>query len=461
MIRGKNAFLALLWGLACGLALGAWHTHRAALHLLEKNHSLALMGFPALPGTAELEAVIGWQPALAGGIFFALSFGLGLGALFFLWGAVARAIPRAAMGIALAVGGLVALAALLKGEFATALFTALIAGGAGWLGFKMPLKMADAPYLKRLAGVALILLVGLSPWAVGSDSVPTRLRNRVLLGTSLGQAINDYYYKWTLYPAEAIKPIGVRTQPTALILAGVSSTNQEAFCKSVVDFRILCVEGEEAVGDFTLSQTQGGELFLSAGATTVPWPLKSPEANSVWKTFSQRSDTARALRHATALGLRYGLPLALLLFLSITVEGLGALVFRDRANSLTPLFALALSLFLFVGGIGGEEDGLRSKLARGKGSAAEIKSALDSPDRAMKVYGIIAAGKRAREFAPEIRALIDDPVVNVRYKAALAAGGLTDKASREKLLETIRGDDQWYVKDRAYYALWRRGWRPL
>ena len=66
----------------------------------------------------------------------------------------------------------------------------------------------------------------------------------------------------------------------------VSTANMDLFCKTAVELRILCVRGDLASGDFTLSQTNDGELLLTAGQTTVEWPLGSSRIMQAWKDFS-------------------------------------------------------------------------------------------------------------------------------------------------------------------------------
>jgi HEAT repeat protein len=91
---------------------------------------------------------------------------------------------------------------------------------------------------------------------------------------------------------------------------------------------------------------------------------------------------------------------------------------------------------------------------------AQAKQMLRSEDPRTRFRAAEAAERFADELTPELVAALGDPVLNVRYKAANALGASRLDAARKGLLSVVQGPELWYVKEYAYNALWRQGWRP-
>lgn len=447
---------AAAWGAACGAALGALRTREAALHLLAKNRALEAAGFVPLPGAGHWETLGSWLPTAAGALFFGLSLGLGAGTLLGLWVRGTRPLPSWAGTLAPWAVLAVPLWAAAAGDLLLA--AALGATAAGALATQLPGRVAPAHERALRALVLVPLVVAFLPWATAPEGPFTRLRDRHLLDTAVGGEVNAFYYRWTLYPAEVLKPVAALSQPTAAVPMPDPDATRERFCRDALRWGVLCVEGREGA-DLQLVAADSG-LELVRGSAGVAWPEDSAAQADAWKTLSSLSDRFPALRHATYWALFLGCPLALAWGFSSLALSAGALLEGGRRRTLASLVVaglLAASL-----GVGGRPDPslveMRARLGAEPPDAQAIRAALDSPSAVERFYGVRAAGQ-SRVDADLLVEALSDPVVNVRYAAAEALGKTGGARSREALLEVLRSPEEWYVKERAYASLWRLGWQ--
>ncbi|MEW6489151.1 MAG: HEAT repeat domain-containing protein [Thermodesulfobacteriota bacterium] len=447
---------AAAWGAACGAALGALRTRDAALHLLAKNRVLEAAGFLPLPGAGHGETLGSWLPAAAGALFFGLSLGLGAGTLLGLWVRVTRTLPSR-------VGRLAPWAALAVPFWAATagdplLAAALGAMAAGALATQLPGRVAPARASALRALVLVLMAVGFLPWATAPEGPFTHLRDRHLLDTAVGRAVNGFYYRWTLYPAEVLKPVAALSQPTAAAPVPLPASVGERFCRDALGWGVLCVD-DPAGADLHLLSAEPG-LELARGGARVAWPQDPSARTDAWKALSSLADRARALRQATYWALFLGCPLALAWGFSSLALAAGALLGGGRRSTLASL-AVAGLLAASLGAAGRPDRSLsevRARLGTEVAEAGELRAALAAPSAVERFYGARAAG-RARLEADALVEALSDPVVNVRYAAAEALGRTGGGRSREALLEVLRSPEEWYVKERAYAALWRLGWR--
>jgi len=449
--------LAAAWGALCGGVLGALRTAEAALHLLAKNRALEAAGKLSLPGSSQWEAMASWVPGFAGALFFGLSLGLGAGTLFGLWARNTRALPtRFGRVIPWLVLG-VPLWALWAGDGGLAACTGAAAVGAAW---SQTSARGSSPRAGLLRALLLApLAVALIPWATAPEGAFTRLRDRFLLASPVGAALDRFYYRWTLYPAEALKPVAALSQPTAFPQGGLPPADRDRFCRQAQRLGVLCV-GDPAGADFEVAPSEAS-LALVRGETRVPWPDGSEAQTEAWQRFSAGADRSLPLRRATALALFAGCPLALCWGISSLALAGGSLLGGRRRQVVASLVLsglLAASL-----GTAGLPDPALDR-ARELGGAAEpdpqaVREALGADSPVARFYGARAAARARVETSLLIDAL-SDPVVNVRYAAAESLGRVNGLGAREALLEVLASDEEWYVKERAYSALWRLGWRP-
>lgn len=457
MTRLTRVFLSQLWGILCGATLGAVLTGRATLHLLAKNQALEAAGVVPLPGTGHWETMASWAPAAAGAVFFGLSLGLGAGTVAGLWCTLTRAIPgRIGNGLPWLVL-LPALAALGYGDPLLGSALAVIATGSLVVAFAR--KRLRGRLIAVRAGLTFVIALGLIPWATASEGAFTRLRDLYLLENPLGRLVNEAYYLWTLYPAETLKSLLATTQPTAAVRDGLNAPNRETFCDSALPLGILCVSPATSGWDF---QVDDGPV-LTRGVVREPWPGDRQGREEAWRRFSSRTDADGPLRRATGFALFVGCPVGLCWLLSGVVIHLADPLPNPPARN-AARFALAGALAAVLAASSRPDPALASArtLAQQKNGPAmeEVEALLASEDPVLRFYGARAARRAGPGVSDVLVDALSDPVINVRYAAAEALGHVGGPQAREALRAVLRGSEEWYVKERAYAALWKLGWRP-
>lgn len=458
----------VLAGLLGGGLLGLTRTRAASEALLQKNLALIELGLPALPGPGHLDTLTSWKPALAGGLFFALTLGLSFSALSYLWARLARTLfsrwkPLLAAALALPLGAPVW--AFHRGDAGLAIALLAMAAAATLSAMNGPAP--SAPDLARGLVAAVLVMLSISPLTLAVEGSLIRVRNQLLLSNPVGMAVNDFYYNWTLYPAQAVKPLAVHTQPLVSIAPQLDTRQRRRICNNLLASRVLCVDDATPGVDARLRKVDH-ELALISGETRVVLTGSGGAAvREAWAALSDETDRSAPLRLGTFNSLKFGLPVAFCLLL-YTLTGAFAERFNRRFT--TPrrreavrwgLYALPL-LLLFVSLLPGERVRRYMPLIDlQEVTHEEVLNALDSDDPVLRHYGALATVKViSQEYEAELLAALDDPIINVRYAAALSLNP-TGPESRERLLTLLADPDrEWYVKERAWSALWRSGWRP-
>ncbi|GAB4266510.1 MAG: hypothetical protein Kow0092_19460 [Deferrisomatales bacterium] len=435
-------------------------TRQAGLYLLAKNHALAAAGIPALPGAGHEATLAGWGPALAGAVFFALSLGLGWGTLFGLWGlcwSSARGLlRRLGPWIALAVPGW----AGVRGDGALA--GALAACALGAVGIAAAGSRRPSSLLRRGLLVGLVGL-GLVPWARAPEGPFTRLRDRYLLTHPPGIALDTLYYRWTLYPAEALKPLAAKSQPTAAPAPALPPTRYERFCDEASRLGVVCLPRPGAGADLTVA-LRGETIRLAAAGGATGWPDGDlPGQREAWAELSRQTDPARPLRRATAAALFLGVPLALCWALATWADRLSRALPGPKARraGAAACAALVAGLLALTAVPNPDLTATRRRWAEAEQERLALAGKLLlSPNAALRFHAARLARQLGPAAAPLLLDGLTDPVINVRYAAAESLGAVGAPQVRDVLLRVLESPEEWYVKERAYGALRRLGWRP-
>jgi len=458
-MRVAPVFLTQLWGLLCGGALGALRTHQATVHLLAKNRLLDAAGLPPLPGAGHWDIMASSAPAWAGALFFGLSLGLGTGSLCAVWCRLTRGTPGAAgrwlPWLVLALP----LPALAAGD--PGLAGCVLAVVLGSLAVHRAARQPH-PLRWRLALLALCA-VGLAPWALAPEGAFTRLRDQVLFASPAGLALDQFYYRWTLYPAEVLKPLAATTQPVAAISPGLSPQQRRLWCTQAQRFGVLCVDAAAQVpgADFTVA-AESGATVLRTGGTGLPWPADGTDHRELWQQFSTATDPSGALRRATGLALFVGCPLGLVWLLTSLTLGLAeGFPLRSRRPAAVLLATTIATGVAATGWTDAEIAALRTKLTTPPHATPEdLARHLRSARVFERFYAARSGYQSGLAGAGALLDALGDPVINVRYAAAEAMGQVGGETVRQALTELLQQPEEWYVKERAYAALRRRGWPP-
>ncbi len=480
----------MLAAMAVAQAVAAIQVHLSNRALLATVQAAAAAGYLPVPNRRLWPELAGLESAFHGGVFFTLSAGAGLGLLAALAGASSAVFRlRLAPMLVAWAGLLLFMNAEGFAPFATlyALLVPPVAFGLGRRGFREGDKAAwNEVLLTRLLPIALLALA----WFSQNDrEIFTAIRDRLLLSNPVGEAVHDYYYRWTLYPAEAFKSPAQKQLRTVWLRSDPAAGDSAAVAAALAGCDVLPLAGAagaqfeaEAAGGVLRFGRPGGGLLAQ---TTIAAFLAAPEA-FLQEAF-QAADRQAPFRRFVFAAFLLGFPTTLYL-VAFGFARLQAAVFLPlggrAAGAFAALlcFALAVWLFAFFVREGRDPEAppagqaaerlsppvpqgaqaLRALLARGRDLTAipGWEKLAHSPDP--RVRGLLARGlavSPSPSAAPVLERLLADPQLHVRTAAIEALARRGGRFSRERLPAVLEHSPFWYEQFYAYRALRSLGWK--
>jgi len=480
----------LLLGLCVGQVLATVQVYLSNIALY---HSLTIIGdagYLAVPNERIMPRLQEFGPAFFGGLFFSLSVGAGLSlasfALAWIWD---RVLGRNRLFLVLFcllwAGVIVALNCRGLCLMASSYF--LIIPPLAWFATIrwMPLPAKHRAWAKSLMHCIPIVLLALL-WSSQMDKgLFTGIRDNLLLSNPIGKRINDFYYTYTLYPAEVFKSLDQRMLKACTLKSVEQSSVISHVERGLLIHDYLIVPPDK---DISLEIIQeGNELLLrNQGDLIVRATVQDfvSKTAAILKDFSTGSDPYVFFRKFTFFSLLIGFPIALYILFHAFFCLVSSLFF----DSNTSLVAASLACLLI--GVA-----LLLQVHRGSGIRIETK-ALDAALRSDRWHERVAAlkfiGDKGLEIArfpgyQEIRnsphvpercwlarslgvsrkeatyrdllAFLDDPHPNVVSMAFYALGQRGDRRAIAEIKQRIESSDDWYNQWYAYKALKALGWK--
>jgi ABC-type amino acid transport system permease subunit len=449
---------ALLVGLLLAqtiASLQVWHTNR---EVLARAAAMSAEGYLTVP-SAHIQAQLAqWTTALAGGLFFTLSIGAGLTVATLLLAIGDASIGGHRRGIpvlGLALQALMLLRLNLDGLQPLSSLYVLFVPLAVWVAFSRSTvaHQIALPHRRYLIPLLLPLVLLTFLWLPQKDEgLFIRIRDKLLLNTDVGQAVNDYYYRNTLAPAEVFKPLAQKTLKALARsdLLALPEGSRSRITQTLANWDYLPIENEDQA-DLRLHVVDG-QLLLSDGrgirhSAALNDFLKQP--GDSLSAISQRIDAKAFFRSLTFYGLLFGFPLSLYLLLFCTL----ALVLRPLAGPRAgPWVAGACCLLLGAAAWWPVNAG---RIALPKDQIEAALAAADM-DRRLAALRVIHDQKLEIGQYPQYRSMLKKGSIAERYWLARALGASSSRAAYDELMG-LTEDDHPNVRCQAYYALGRRG----
>ena len=212
---GATLFAPVAAGLVAAQILATGFVHLSNQSVLALVTAAEKAGYFPIPAGQVTESLKGLAAAFWGGLFFTLSVGVGLTLL--TWGGfqVRQLLFRHSRTFkimsAVLWAGLLA-AVNRHGAFLfPSLFCLLVPLCTAYACVKTASDVQKAPGALWVVPVlTLVLLTGL--WATQLDrNLFIGIRDHILLSNAVGRRVNDFYYRYTLYAAEAFKSFSQKT----------------------------------------------------------------------------------------------------------------------------------------------------------------------------------------------------------------------------------------------------------
>jgi len=493
-----RAALIIFLGLAAAQIIASLHVGFSNLEVYEKMRVLREASYLIVPNAYVLPSLTEWKSAILGGLFFTLSVGvfltlLSLGAAWLRH----RVLPRRkAVLLVFLLPWLALLIALnMRGFSRMPTLYALIIPPLVYLAaskclFLQPHQAHKNALPSPVRPLTLFHL--LSPLLLALLWVTQMkgpyfgdVRDYLLLSNSAGTKVSDFYYRYTLYPAEAFKSLDQKLIRAVFLKSTQNVAVGQALERELLKHDYLTVSKEDVselvitVRDHELRLEKGG---VSVSSVKLQEFLPSP---AQWLTdFSVKTDRHGFFRKLTFISLLVGFPL----FLYLSLYGLLllplSLFFSPRTASVVATFlcllaGILLLMLLFTGREAIHDEGQVAgalQSANSKTKVAALKFIYDKeldiarypayrdllksssiPERcwAAKALG---ASRRGESFR-DLLSFKDDPHPTVVSASFQALAKRKNPAAIPSLLASIETSMDWYNQWNAYKALRTLGWK--
>ncbi len=457
----KSTLLPIGAGLFIAQLIATGFVYQSNLDVHQMVLAAQANGYFAIPYGKAAAALTAWRAAILGGLFYTLSVGVGLTlatwAIWHLKSLVFQRHKRLAM-VLLCLWVVVLAAANMNGP---ALFPSLFCflvplGTLGCLYKLNPIRSAKNRHLWMIPAVTLGLLTVI--WATQlNQHLFIAIRDHLLLSNPAGRAVNDFYYRYTLFAAQAFKSVYQKTVRTYRLDSGIDEREVKMLKRHLLKMDMLHLQ-ELKNPDMTISisnakvaLTDSHERRLEGELTAF---LKSP--GKLLKSFSHASDRYRPFRRMTLYGLLFGFPILLFVgvyaILRIAMEPILVRGFGCSEKQVT----FAASLVCLIVGIG-----LYWPLHAGNTGplpTENLPDALMADAWPMRVAALRHIEKQGLELAdyPQYRPLLKSAMPVERYWLARALAVSRSNSTFTDLISLAR-DHHPNVRCQVYYALGKRG----
>ncbi len=346
---------------------------------------------------------------------------------------------------------------------------------------------ADSPSsrMQQLVHLIPIPLLALLWFTQFDSAMFLDLRDNLLLSNLLGRKFSDFYYTYTLYPAETFKSLDQKMIKTwGFEDTQARSINLNLQNRLTANGYLLLPDNAKV--DLKIIQKEDNLVFRSGELTIFQIPLNQFLSNSqkMLQKFSQQIDCNAPFRQFTFLSLLVGFPVLIYMVLHAVLYYLFFL-FLDRKAA-----ALAASIMCLLSGILVLVYFQSNR--SGNISIKDISQALESGNWQTRVAALKTIQQEKLEIADyraypqllksripqerywlartlafsrqsstynDLLTFLNDKNTNVRCMAFYSLGLRRNPSAIKPILERIKISDNWYSQMYAYNALRSLGWK--
>ena len=435
------------------IATGFVYLSNECVHeLVSAARSAGYFPVPTGPVTATLNS---FGTAFWAGAFYTLSIGAGLTLAAWsgiqLWERLFRR-KRAVMAAYFVLwAGLLAAVNFHGPALFPSLFCLLVPLSTGWTAFKMlPATPAGRDLLWIVPVATLIALTALWTTQLNRDLFIT-IRDHILLSNPAGRAVNDFYYRYTLYAAEAFKSFDQKTLRSCRLEGLTDNADARQWGARLAALDVLVLP-EVRRPDLRLvfSGKKLNLISVTGREMSIDGSRFSANPAKALHTFSTLTDRYAPFRRTTLVGLLLGFPILLFVMVYGILRGVSAVLLSSRqATFAVSGSCMLIGLLLFMPMLDAKTIAVTPET---------IPSALAADQWTHRVAALRYIEEHKLDIAdyPAYRQLLGSPLVVERYWLARAMASSRSEATYHQLLQLIR-DGHLNVTCQAFYALGRRG----
>jgi hypothetical protein len=480
----------LLIGLGIAQVIAFFQVYQSNSELHRTVSTLYDVGYLAVPNLVVMNRLQEFWPAFWGGLFFTLSSGAGFSlagmAAGWLWSGLCRR-NRFVLFIFLSIWGGVLLIFNIHGfTLYPSLYCGIIAPTLFLLTTKWEAHSAPQ-FTGRLQWLHIlsIPLLGLLWFTQFDAELFIDLRDNLLLSNYPGKKINQFYYRYTLYPAEAFKSLDQKLIRTCRLEGIQNPAIKKKLTRALLTNDYLPVQGDYRphlqlhLEDTNLVFSDGDRTVLKIGTQQF---FTRPQ--KAFQKYSESRDLHGAFRQFTYLSLLVGFPVLIYLFLHFGFYYLTALFWDQKSSAIiASLMCLLIGILVLVyfqshrtgrNQIKNIDEALDSKnlsvriaalklIHRKKMDVVDYPSypnLIQSTDTRERYWLAVAmAGSRSPKTYGDLLELLDDKSINVRTMALQSLSLRKNRQAISPILDKIRTSRDWYDQLYAYKALRSLGWK--
>ena len=480
----------LLIGLLMAQMLATIQVYLSNLELFATVSAVIAAGYLAIPNQQVMGSLQNFAPAFFGGLFFTFTIGagvtLGTMAAAWLWERILRRHKFILLFFLSAwLGGL-----LFVNNNGVSLIPSLYLLVIPPVIFKLTVNRLSRTAIQwrrmqQLVHLFPIPMLALLWFTQFDRALFLDLRDNLLLSNYWGRKFSDFYYTYTLYPAEAFKSLDQKNIKTCK-LENIKTPSLHLKLKNRLTVNGYLLLPDHAPVDLKIIQTEDTLVFRSRERLIFQTPLNQflSQAQKMLQRFSQQMDRHATFRQLTFLALLLGFPVLIYMVLHAILYYLFLSFLQPRTAALTgSVFCLLAGIFVLVYFQSNRAVNIYSK---------DISQALESNDWQTRVAALKIIQQQKLQIADykayprllksripqerywlvktlaysrtsgtyeDLLTFLNDKNTNVRCMALYALGLRKNPRAIKPILERIRRSDNWYSQTYAYNALRSLGWK--
>ncbi|MEJ2170809.1 MAG: HEAT repeat domain-containing protein [Desulfobacterales bacterium] len=311
------------------------------------------------------------------------------------------------------------------------------------------------------------------------------LRDNLLLSNFYGKKFSDFYYTYTLYPAEAFKALHQKIIKTSALKDINSRSIKMKLERKLIDNDYLPLNDVPAV-NMVVRQLDDHFVFEAQGRQILDASLNQflSEPRNILRSFSEKTDRQAVFRQLTFLSILVGFPVLIYILLhAVFYFPAYYAMGRKPATLAASIICLLLGIMVFAYFQANRSSNIRIQ---------NIAEALRSDRWQIRVAALKLIQKKELDIAlyPEYQHLINsgisqqrywlaktlaysrqpetiddllkflhDKNLNVRTMALYSLGLRKDPRAIRPVLKKIEDSESWYCQMYAYKALRTLGWK--
>ena len=480
----------LLIGLLMAQILATIQVYLSNLDLYATVSAANAAGYLAIPNQQVMAGLQNFAPAFFGGLFFTFTIGAGITlatmAAVWIWGRIFRCNKFILFFVLSAWLGALLFVNIHGFGLIPTLYFLLIPP----VLFKLSAKRIShatnpSSRMQQLVHLIPVPLLALMWFTQFDSAMFLDLRDNLLLSNLLGRKFSDFYYTYTLYPAETFKSLDQKMIKTwGLENIQTPSINLKLQTRLTANGYLLLPDTANV--DLKIIQKEDNLVFRSGGRMIFQIPLNQflSDSQKMLQKFSQQIDRNATFRQSTFLSLLIGFPVLIYMALHAVLCYLFFLFLDHKAAALTASIMCLLSGIIVL---------VYFQLNRsGNIDIKDVSQALESENWQTRVAALKTIQQQKLEIADyrayprllesripqerywlartlafsrrsgtydDLLTFLNDKNTNVRCMAFYSLGLRRNPSAIKPIIARIKISDNWYSQMYAYNALRSLGWK--